>query len=270
MAESLYVRFLYETVPGRVILKILTKPVISQAAGQILDSRASRYLIPAFVRKNNIDTWDLIVPEGGFPSFNAFFSRERENDEIRIGQGGIICPCDGFLSLIQIKEQVMFNVKHTKFSLGGLLMDKKAAELFRDGYALIFRLTPSHYHRYLHAANGKIKFQKSINGILHCVRPLATEKFPVYIQNTRKYQIIRTKKYGYILQMELGAMLVGRIQNHPLYDRNVKAGQEKGFFEYGGSTILLLLQKDKVKLKDWVYKAENGEISVRQGTVLAE
>ena len=47
--------------------------------------------------------------------------------------------------------------------------------------------------------------------------------------------------------MEVGALLVGRIENHPLSGR-VTRGQEKGFFAYGGSTILMLLEPGRVKV----------------------
>jgi len=45
-----------------------------------------------------------------------------------------------------------------------------------------------------------------------------------------------------MIQMEVGALFVGRIVNHPLTE--FSRGQEKGRFEFGGSTVILLLQKD--------------------------
>ena len=40
----------------------------------------------------------------------------------------------------------------------------------------------------------------------------------------------------------VGALLVGRIQNHTPGDM-VRRGEEKGLFEFGGSTVIVLLEK---------------------------
>ena len=51
--------------------------------------------------------------------------------------------------------------------------------------------------------------------------------------------------------MEVGALFVGKITNHnPEKGITVNVGEEKGYFEFGGSTIVLLTQKDKVKIDD--------------------
>lgn len=77
-----------------------------------------------------------------------------------------------------------------------------------------------------------------ISGILHTVNPIAVESVPVYHENTREYCLLKTERFGTLIQMEVGAMMVGRICNYhgPRY---VKKGSEKGRFEFGGSTILL-------------------------------
>ena len=84
-----------------------------------------------------------------------------------------------------------------------------------------------------------------------------------------EYQVIRTKEFGKIIQMEVGALLVGRITNHDIRkNRLVKAGQEKGYFEFGGSTIILLFQKDKIKpCREFAGK---DEADVRLGMPIAE
>ena len=70
--------------------------------------------------------------------------------------------------------------------------------------------------------------------------------------------------------MEVGALMVGKITNHKLtrQTRQVVAGQEKGYFEFGGSTIVVLLQKGQVQLRQEVLELGGQEISLRQGDVL--
>ena len=64
-------------------------------------------------------------------------------------------------------------------------------------------------------------------------------------------------------------MLVGRIVNHE-QEADVIRGDEKGFFEYGGSTIILLLQKDKAKINPEILKNSGLgiETPVKMGEVI--
>ncbi len=253
MRESLYVRFLYQTAPGRLLLMILSCPVVSRITAVFLSSGLSSFLIPGFIRRNGIDISGYVIPEGGFASFNDFFTREKKEPmEIRDGSC-IVSPCDGLLSIIPIDEDTVFHVKGSAYSVGSLLRSEKLSERFAGGTALVFRLTPAHYHRYVFSAGGTVVFRKKIKGLLHCVRPVALEKIPVFTENSREYCVIRTKESGTAIQMEVGAMLVGKISNSSLSEpfHRVSAGEYKGLFEYGGSTIIILLDH-KVRLNSGI------------------
>ena len=56
--ESAILRFLYNTVPGRVVLKILISPVISKIGGAYMDSAISKIHIKGFIKNNNINMAD--------------------------------------------------------------------------------------------------------------------------------------------------------------------------------------------------------------------
>ena len=47
-------KFLYRTIPGRMILKFLTRPSLSNACGRFLDSDLSHFLIQPFVKEKVI------------------------------------------------------------------------------------------------------------------------------------------------------------------------------------------------------------------------
>ena len=104
---------------------------------------------------------------------------------------------------------------------------------------------------------------KKIRGVLHTVRPIALAKFPVFVQNSREVTIEQTENFGKIAQIEIGALLVGRITNKKA-EKRVKRGQEKGYFEFGGSTIVLLLSKKYAKY----YKDSDAEIPVILGETI--
>ncbi len=274
MKESLSLRFLYKTVPGRVVLKTLVCPKISVIAGKYLSSGASKWLVPYYIRKHKIDLKGIEIPRNGFSSFNAFFTRKKRQETHILENGSLISPCDGFLTCIKIKKNLVFNVKHTTFSLEDLLKDKRLAARFYNGTALIFRLTPANYHRYCYAADGHILHSRKISGKLHCVRPIALREIPVFAQNSREYQVIRTDQFGTMVQMEIGALLVGKISNHVRVsgtDDHILAGSEKGYFEFGGSTIILLFSPNAVRVRQELIKNKNsdGEVSIRMGEVLS-
>lgn len=272
MKESWSLKFLYQTVPGRGLLKILVQPKISQMAGKVLSSGISRPLIPYYIRKHHIDMSDILIPEGGFCSFNEFFTRKRFLQCPYVAHGQLISPCDGFLTAVRINEHTCFEIKHTSYSLRTLLRDGELAEKFEGGTALIFRLTPADYHRYCYPVNGHVVSSGKIKGKLHCVRPVALETLPVFVQNSREYQVIKSKSHGTIVQMEVGALLVGKISNHKdlFKDSSVRMGEEKGYFEFGGSTIILLFRKGAVHPKKSLWDQCNGhrEIKVRLGEIL--
>ncbi len=274
MKDSLLLLFLYHTVFGRMILKGLVQPKVSAIAGRYLSSEASRWLVPYYIRKHDIDMSDIVIPAEGFASFNAFFTRSRAKWRCDWAKDHLISPCDGYLKYVKIKKNKVFAVKHTEFSLEDLLQDKRLADRFLDGVALIFRLTPANYHRYCYAADGRSLSISKIAGRLHCVRPVALRKFPVFAQNCREYQVIETDSFGTVVQMEIGALLVGKISNHKKAARaeRVYAGEEKGYFEFGGSTIIILLPKDAACFPGKLYrrKNEDGEITVHMGEIVAK
>lgn len=273
MKNSYLLWFLYRTIPGRIVLKLLVQPWISKLFGFFLSSRASRWLVPYYIWKHKIDMSNIKIPPNGFSSFSAFFTREKIIMSYDITDGHLISPCDGFLTYTEIREDKVLDIKNTKFSLKDLLADEGLAERFYDGDALVFRLTPADFHRYCYAAEGKILFSRKIQGKLHCVRPIALRTVPVFVQNSREYQVYENKAFGMIIQMEIGALLVGKIRNHRREEGagRVQAGEEKGYFEFGGSTILLLFQKNAVRFREELYNRQNqyGEIPVHMGDFVA-
>jgi phosphatidylserine decarboxylase len=273
MKEELLLRFLYRTVPGRAVLKLLVTPRVSRVGGRFLNSGLSRPLIPYYIAKHRIDMRGIEIPEGGFCSFNAFFTRKRKNHRKSGRPDCLFAPCDGLLSWISVKRGTVFDIKHTAFTLESLLQDEVLAEEFAEGIAFIFRLTPANYHRYSYASDGRILTVRKIPGVFHCVRPVAVRTLPVYAENSREYQVIDTDRFGRLIQMEVGALLVGKITNDANREEGsiVWCGDEKGYFEFGGSTILLILKGGVIEPDESLTKRmdANGEVPVRMGEEVA-
>ena len=266
--ESSSVRFLYNTAVGRFFLKALVNPRFSRIAGAFLDSRLSKPMVGRFIKKNNINMGDY--EERRYKSFNDFFTRKRKQIDFDKDLSSLISPCDGFLTAFKVDEDSRFTIKNSTYSLAELLNDKELADSYKDGMCLIFRLTPRHFHRYSFIDSGVVKGEKVIPGILHCVRPVACDRYPVYVQNSREYTVIETDNFGTVVQMEVGAIIVGKITNHQGLDK-VERCQEKGYFEFGGSTIIALLKKDVASVDEAILKnsADDIETEVKIGQRIA-
>lgn len=158
-------------------------------------------------------------------------------------------------------------IKQGQYTVQSLLRDEKLAKQFEGGILWQLRLSVDDYHRYIYPVSGRRSHERTINGVFHTVQPIALEHCPVYKENTRKYCIIKTKEFGTILMMEVGAMMVGRITNHEAVPGYVTRGEEKGYFEFGGSTIILLTQKGAVlPRKNILHRSARGEETrIRQG-----
>ncbi|MCM1245794.1 MAG: phosphatidylserine decarboxylase [Roseburia sp.] len=261
--------FMYMTPVGRLLLKPLVSPLFSKIAGNFLNTRFSCHFIEPFIRSNNIDMADF--EERPFTSYNDFFTRRIKPGKRMIPEDEklLISPCDSFVTVYPITEQLSFDVKNTEYTVRSLLHSQKLAKRFEGGYALIFRLTVSDYHRYCYAVSGTQAKNYFIPGTLHTVNPVANDCLPVYKENSREYTLIHSDWFGEVLQMEVGALMVGKIVNHKA-SCLVRRGEEKGYFEFGGSTIILLLQKDAVKLReDLLPNTEAGyETQVRLGDAI--
>ena len=246
---------LYNSVPGRIILKLLTIPALSKAAGWFLDKRISRFLIPSFIRSNDISLDE--VEEKQWKSFNDFFTRKLVNGarEIDMTPEAFVAPCDGLLTVHDIVDGAIIPVKNVPYTVLDLLGNRSLAKYYDGGTALVFRLTPSHYHRYVYPDGGEKTRDVIIEGVLHTVQPVATEATDVYIQNTRNYCVLKSENFGSMIFMQVGALLVGRIVNNDPDGASVCRGDEAGKFEFGGSTIIVLVKKGKVKIKKDIKKA---------------
>ncbi len=240
-AQGRIIRTLYQTLPGRVVLKGLTLPAVSKIAGKMLDSRISTLLIPGFVKRNQIDLSEY--ESCRYHSFNAFFSRQIREEQrlIDLAASELIAPCDSRLTVHDISDDNRFMIKGRSYSMKELVKSEKLARHYCGGKLLLFRLTVSDYHRYCYIDNGVKTKNYRIPGVLHTVNPIAVAERPIYKENVREFSVLKTENFGNVLMMEVGALLVGRIVNHH-QSAEVMRGEEAGLFQYGGSTVIVCLE----------------------------
>ena len=252
--------FLYNTYVGRIILKPLVKSkFISALTGKFMDSSISRFMIKPFIKSHNIKMDEYVNKK--YNSFNDFFIRniKKEARLINGNKNALIAPCDSKLTCYKITKDLKFNVKKSTYSVSSLINDENVANAFIGGYALVFRLSPEDYHHYLFCDDGIIINNYKINGKYHSVNPIVYDNYKVFRENTRECTLVKTNNFKNIMYVEVGALLVGKICNIKKQGK-FKKGEEKGYFMYGGSTVILLIQKDALLIDDEIIKNSNKNI----------
>ena len=255
------IRFLYGTAPGRVLLRPLVRPGFSKLMGHLLSTHLSALGVKGFIRKNEIPMEDY--PAKSYRSFNDFFTRSIRPGArtIDMNPRHLIAPCDAKLTAVGLKDDARFFIKGVEYTAQSLLRDRNLAERFAGGTLMIFRLSVDDYHHYICPVQGTQGVATVIPGVFHTVNPYAAGLRPIYRENTREYVCVQTD-FGQLLQMEVGALMVGKITN-VLGPGNVERGQEKGYFEFGGSTVILMLEKNMIFLDDDILRnSQAGEETI--------
>jgi len=269
--DSKSLRFLYNNAFGRCILNILIRPFASKLSGVYMNSRLSKFRIKKFIRKNNINMDDY--EDRKFKSFNDFFTRKIKEGKrnIDLDPFHFISPCDSKLSIYKIDEVSTYKIKDNYYQIKDLVADQLDLSPFKDGYCLIFRLGVDDYHRYGYIDDGIKTENVFIKGEYHTVQPIALDRYNFFYRNAREYTVLNTNNFGQVIQIEVGALFVGKIKNKDQAGM-MRKGQEKGMFEFGGSTIVLLVEKDFVKFDEDILRntIEGYETRVLYGQKIGE
>lgn len=251
---------LYHTFWGRILLKLIANRSFSKLNAIYNNSKKSITKIRPFIEKYNIQMNDFENKK--YQSFNDFFTRSllKGKRDICINPERLIAPADSKLSVYHITKNLQISVKNSTYSIDEILRDRELSAEYENGLCLVYRLTVDDYHRYCYIEDGEIVGQKRIKGKLHTVSSIS-KQYKVYIENQREYQVINTSKLGRIVQMEVGAMLVGRIVNAP--SKFAKRGEEKGYFSYGGSTIVVLIKAERAIIDGDIIKHSQEQIETK-------
>jgi phosphatidylserine decarboxylase len=238
------IRWLYGTKAGLTLSKLLVSPGFSRLYGSLQDTGFSARKVPGFVREFGIRLDDFEVPRDGFRSFNDFFIRRfRPGKRLVVQEIGLMAaPAEArYFGFRSVSPEMTMPVKGSNLSAEALLGSGNEAAPFRGGPAFIARLCPVDYHRFHFPDDGETLRHFRREGELHSVNPHALAAIPdVFCRNERQVSILKTRNFGKLAYIEVGAMCVGRIvQSHPVTG-GFRRGDEKGYFLFGGSTVVVL------------------------------
>ncbi len=267
-----WLRLAYENPGGRFFVwAAARRAFFSKWYGHKMNQTVSSLRIMPFIAEYNLDVDEFAKSPFDYKTFNEFFYRALKPEVRPIAAGGnlAVFPADGrHLGFPDIEAAAGFYVKGSKFSFAELLGDATVAEKFAGGAMLISRLCPVDYHRFHFPVNGTPAESRLIDGWLYSVSPVALRRRLRYlIENKREVTLIESPEFGTVGMIEVGATNVGSIRQSFVPGRPVKKGDEKGLFAFGGSCVITIFQRGRIKFDaDLVEQSANHlELYARMG-----
>jgi len=238
-------RFAYETLLGRTLWPVLFgSRLVSSLLGRRYDSPRSRKDIAALAATPGCRPEEAERPVGDYASFNDFFTRRLRPGARPVGEG-VVSPADGRLRLfLGADADTPFPLKGATRSLRGVF----AADAPGGRYDVaVVRLAPVDYHRFHFpcdcTSDGPVRV---LPGSYHSVNPIALLRRPdVYAENER--QVLKCRAaFGDFWLVDVGAFGVGTIVQTYSGRTHAKGG-EKGYFKFGGSTVIFVAHAGAVR-----------------------
>lgn len=275
------IRFLYSSNPfakfiSNIILFFIAKlPFFSKKYGDQQSSPKSKKKVLPFIKEFHLKVEEFEKKPSEFTSFNDFFTRKLKANARSINRDKdvIVSPCDARVHVIEnIDSETSFMIKGQFFDLKKLLKDNKLVQHYKGGSAFLARLCPTDYHRFHFPVDGICTKPRLINGPLYSVNPIAVFSRPsIFWENKRYISEIKTQEFGKVLMIEIGATYVGVVHYTCSFGTPIKKGDEKGYFAFGGSSMMLIFEKDQVAFDPiLIEKSKQGiEVITKMGEMIA-
>ena len=235
-------------------------------------------------------------PGYGFDSWNSFFLRQfvpgaRPFHGDPATQIDIGCETTPWAYEASAKLETEFWIKDVNYSLLDLFAGQRRwARLFEGGQAYQGFLSATHYHRWRSPLDGRLVRSWVQPGTYFAQRPgqgevpgtwEGTESQP-YLGHVaaRAIFVFEHPRAGYVALICIGMVEVSTCVIAPstfIVDEGaapvpIKRDVEIGRFEFGGSTHMMLFQKDRVTLADWAVHAvdhRNDPKPTAMGSIIA-
>lgn len=241
----LYGHDLLSKILGAPLLYLLSRfPFFSRFYGWWQKQPWTKQKIKPFIQNFEIDPSEFTTTD--FRSFNDFFIRTLKPSARPLSQSPALIPADGRYWFYQNIDQTdHFIVKGQKFHLSTLL--NAPTESYQT--MVIARLCPTDYHRFHFPCDCTPGETRLINGPLYSVNPIAIrQNLSILTENKRCVTPLQTSHFGTVQYIEIGATCVGSINQTFIPNKPYKKGDEKGYFAFGGSALILLFEAGRLTL----------------------
>lgn len=245
-----FLRFLYGKCRlGWPIVPLISKvSFLSKLYGFLQSLTWSRRKIAPFIKTYDVDETEFLEPVEKFRSFNDFFIRKLKKECRPLDSADAIIPADGRYNFSQNGAETIF-VKGKNLDLEELFGNSALAKRYEGGAFVLGRLCPSDYHRFHFPFDCTPSQPKLINGPLYSVNPIALRRnIGILTENKRMITELASPKFGLVQYIEVGATFVGSIHETFTPGQFYRKGEEKGYFSFGGSALILLFEKGAITL----------------------
>lgn len=265
-----FIKFLYTSFAGQKVGGLFTNKYFSKTYGAFQDLPSSHKKVRPFIDKFNIPIGDYepgtrpsLDPKDSYRTFNEFFIRQ-----FKQGKRNFVSESNRLAAFAEaryvgfeaVNEKDVYPVKGNFLKAKDLVGNDQVAKIFEGGPLLIARLCPVDYHRYHYPDNGKVLDNFRVPGAYDSVNPFALKyKNQIFIKNERHVSILQTENFGRLAYIEVGAICVGKIVQSHRWNKPFVRGEEKGYFLFGGSTVVVLGEKGLWKpSQDIITNTANG------------
>ena len=266
--------FLFDTKVGLGLSRLLfSKLWFSRLYGRYQTGSSSLSKVDSFIERYQINMGEF--EPGPFESFNHFFCRRFKPGARNFAQEAeaLGSPAEGRLLAYQkASDCPLLSIKGSNLSLLDLVKQPGfIPSSMQEGPVLLLRLSPLDYHRFHAPDRLHVDQRLFIPGDLFTVHPLGWKHRPnVFFLNQREALLTQTANFGRLLYMAIGGFVVGKI--HPSKSSNhFERGEEMGWFEMGGSTILIVGEPGAFEVDPDLLESTRGgtETFVRLGETIA-
>ncbi|MDW6004193.1 phosphatidylserine decarboxylase [Vibrio mangrovi] len=262
--------FLYHHKLGALLRKALFNKVWFSHLNAIPKrSWLSKKSIAPFAETFGVDVDEAEKDLAQYQTLDEFFCRRLKPAARPIDQtpGNLISPADGRALYYRIENDVSLFIKQQRVSVAELLLSESLASTLSGGSALVIRLAPKDYHRFHFPCAGHILNSFNLPGPLESVHPIALDSGAKSFFNKRVVTVLQSPELGSLIMVEIGALTIGTI--HQSYSgKSFRRGDEKGYFRFGGSTVVLLWGADGPQIDKDILEnsAKNIETLIKCGT----
>ncbi|KAK5989471.1 Phosphatidylserine decarboxylase proenzyme 3 [Cladobotryum mycophilum] len=267
--------------------------VFAQLIGLHMDAPSSltKESLQTFIDSPKYRVEEAFVPEGGFRTFNDFFSRRLKAFRRSVASPDddkvIVYPADCTFdastqddSIVNISSGGIVKIKGLEWTIGSLLQGSDHANEFSGGVWMHAFLNTFNYHRQHAPVSGTVIESKNIQGAAYL--EVDAEGKPIRVMNgpdapnTPGYQFLQTRGLivienpvlGKVAVLPIGMAQVSSVRVLAREGDVVKKGDEISYFQFGGSDVICVFQqKARLQFKDFV--PSPGDTYSKVGNVLA-
>ena len=237
---------------GRLMMFLLAKRALfARLYGWRMNSPSSTAKIQPFIEQYGIKADEHVKAVNEFASFNDFFYRKLKLEvrPVDAGESTVVFPADGrHMGFSDLSKIDGVFIKGQQFDLTGLI-GTELAEKYQAGSVVFSRLCPVDYHRFHFPFAGLPSAVRRVEGSLSSVNPLALRNcLSILWENRRFITELETELLGTILVLEIGATNVGSVNQTYLAGQMVSKGEEKGYFAFGGSAVMVIFGPGRIQL----------------------